>query len=211
MANVTDAFNRADSTTTLGTSDSGHAWTTLLTGAWGIATNRGYKSSSGYGIAYVDPGFANGELIVTMPVVTGEFWIVFRLSDGNNYWRFGRASGAYILRTIQANSSVTPVNHNAFNTVTPAGGDRIRIKFEADDSVNCYVTPSGGSEILTSGAGDTFNLSATKHGFAAYHGTSAPPARWDDLTINEIAAAASGSKLFSRNMASIGALLKAGG
>lgn len=46
MATITDNFNRADSTTSLGSSSEGWSWT-AVGGTWGINTNRAYLVATG--------------------------------------------------------------------------------------------------------------------------------------------------------------------
>lgn len=58
-AAVTDSFDRADSTTTLGTTDTGQTWTYHAasggSSTWGIRSNAAYKvSGSAYAVALID-------------------------------------------------------------------------------------------------------------------------------------------------------------
>lgn len=53
---VYDTFTRADSASSLGTADTGQAWSSVV-GTWGITSNRGYPvTASGTGTAAVDTG-----------------------------------------------------------------------------------------------------------------------------------------------------------
>lgn len=56
-----DTFDRANSTSTLGSADTGQAWT-ARSGTWGVSSNRGYlvtTSPEASYIATVDPGLTN--------------------------------------------------------------------------------------------------------------------------------------------------------
>lgn len=91
-----DTFNRADSTTNLGSTNSGttQAWT-QNSGTWGIQTNRAYISAAADSIATI-AGAADFDLLdVEVDVWTaGDAWLVFRFTDTSNYLRFGGTFGA---------------------------------------------------------------------------------------------------------------------
>lgn len=75
VSNVTDDFNRADSTTSLGTASDGvHAWTAQL-GTWGINSNQGYcpTLSGGGGRATVNYGARDCTLQFTTKVAASNW------------------------------------------------------------------------------------------------------------------------------------------
>jgi hypothetical protein len=88
MANLSDAFNRADSTTSLGSADTGGAWTAQQ-GTWGILSNEGYLATSagdGQCVATLDASSADGTLSAKLSFGNSpDFGLIFRFSDNNNY------------------------------------------------------------------------------------------------------------------------------
>lgn len=91
---VNDGYNRADSTTTLGTSGSGHTYT-VLAGTWGISTNSAYLvSASGTNNMAVTNGAPDAVIKFTTPVAQNNIGAVFRVVDANNFWSL-RATPSY--------------------------------------------------------------------------------------------------------------------
>lgn len=83
---IYDGFNRADSSTTLGSADSGAAWVPQL-GTWGISSNQAYcpSGSSAQGIATQNIGTANYQADVDIATLGDHnSGIVVRASDANN-------------------------------------------------------------------------------------------------------------------------------
>jgi len=93
---VSDSFDRADISSTMGSSDglgtiegvggSGLAWTASV-GTWGIATNRGYCSAlaGGIGIATQDAGASDVYFRSNVYRSAGTAGLVVRYVDANNY------------------------------------------------------------------------------------------------------------------------------
>jgi hypothetical protein len=84
---VEDYFTRADSTTTLGTADTGQTWT-AHTGTWGISSNQAYLATrSGDSVATVDCGKSDIDFTcnVTLGADGTQPGIVFRATDDQNY------------------------------------------------------------------------------------------------------------------------------
>lgn len=131
---VQDSFTRANSITTLGTADTGQAWT-AHSGTWGIISNAAYLvTQSGDSVATVNCGKSDIDFSVDYAGSNVEMGIVFRATDQNNYlllyvngpfnalelWQ--RVSGAYTnlqkpnvgaistsgtLRVVTAGTSIT--------------------------------------------------------------------------------------------------------
>jgi hypothetical protein len=82
----TDSFNRANSTTTLGNTDTGQVWT-AVTGTWGITSNTAYPVTNTLGdLATFDSGLFNGTFGLSVTAgFTQAGGLVFRGSDVNNY------------------------------------------------------------------------------------------------------------------------------
>lgn len=93
---VSDSFNRADSTTTLGSTDSAYggtnaAWQVLDGTVWGINTNRAYcVTPTGTSAVVVDTGVSdNFTLTVSVPVYSNSLTqvrVIWRAIDTNNYF-----------------------------------------------------------------------------------------------------------------------------
>lgn len=123
---VNDTFNRADSASSMGTSDSGHVWTALQH-TWGISSNTAYDtSSSSDGTCYVDSSNADCTLQVTLSTFGSKAGFTFRVQDINNHYIirvqssptdvvcFRRESGTY---NLQASNSIS----------APANGDVVKL------------------------------------------------------------------------------------
>jgi parallel beta-helix repeat protein len=128
-----DTFTRANSSTSLGTSSSGDAWT-ATTGTLGINTNLAYAPGAGTNIAHLD-GDANGSVSVFMPTV-GNAGIVFRLLDSTNYWYYRRhTDGNARLGKVVAGVD-TPMTADVTQAV--AAGNELRVVFQ-DATIKAYV------------------------------------------------------------------------
>ncbi len=183
MSSRTDNFNRADSTTSLGTpSDSGSAWVATQ-GTWGIATNRGYNpGSDSPGSAYLESSAANADVQVTISVVGAHGGLVFRLSDLNNYWLLDVAVSGTKLRLQKYQSGSFGVNFDF--AYTPANGDIIKASFSGS-TINCYLNGS----VVIGPITDAFNSTATKHGLFDF---SENAVRFDDFSIVDTSVAPGG-------------------
>lgn len=90
-----DSFNRANSTTSLGSTDreTVQAWV-QNSGTWGINGNAGYISAAGASIATVAGSADFDYLSVEVPTwASGTAELVFRFTDTSNYLRFGGTVG----------------------------------------------------------------------------------------------------------------------
>jgi hypothetical protein len=98
MATVVDDFNRANSTTSLGTATSGQAWSNVLGDNFGIDTNEAYVHNPSQAtftnfagvpkhVAVIDSGRSNQDINVRVdPSPTSpNFGIVARYVDANNF------------------------------------------------------------------------------------------------------------------------------
>jgi hypothetical protein len=80
-----DLFDRADSSTTLGSADTGQAWQ-VLAGTWGIAANQAYSAvATANGAAVIDCGTPDGVYIVTLATKGTAPRIILRAIDASNY------------------------------------------------------------------------------------------------------------------------------
>lgn len=167
---VLDSFIRADNASVIGTADSGQAWTSN-SGTWGIASNQLYHSAANGGaLATLDSTIADGiveaDLIVT--AAGGEIGLVFRLSDTSNYF-FTSQSGSGTLQKVVTGSATT-----LGNIPNLVAGDHVRIICSGS---SIAVDVNGQIRLQVT---DTFNQTATKHGFYSNFDTAA---RWKNFRV----------------------------
>jgi hypothetical protein len=170
----TDLFNRANSTTTLGS-----PWSALV-GVWGINGNAAYPVSgvgSSTSVAAVDGGLADGTVTATMAaaaVAGNEHGIAFRVVDASNFCALVQTTtfGGWVLRAVVAGSTVS----STFVFASYAAGTVIRL----DLTGSSVAVRANGTLISTVTL--PYNLEATKVGFVAPNGSSV--ARWDSITVD---------------------------
>jgi len=171
VATLSDAFNRADNSSSLGTADTGQTWT-ALNGTWGIDTNKARNYSPGtQAFATVDTGSANitAQLVVTGGTSSGG-GITFRAVDLNNLWFTECDSGQMLLYRVQSGS------YTQIITGMPAvsSGDVIQVITQG----NLITIFRNGSQVGQTT--QSFNNTATKHGLRDYGGAI----RLDDFTLD---------------------------
>ena len=169
---VSDTFTRSNSST-LGTANTGQRWTTHY-GSAGINSNTAQLLSSSV-LATLDSATSTGSVSVRVTVPDDQFWLVVRLTNSTNYWRFGRsASGrAYELQQIRNNSIGSPkISKPA--TRSAQAGDVLRCEL-GNPGIECSV--NGVVVVRTS---DEFNDEATRVGLAGVSSN----ARFDNLVVN---------------------------
>lgn len=166
---VSDSFNRADTTTSLGTADTGQAWTNLGNGM-GITGNKAYAPSAN-NLAY------HGALIVAQANVAVSFvhspalsfsGVLGRWSDENNHWRLD----------MNDDNNWRLLRRNAGTFTVPASGTtavRGRLKLTMSGS---SITVHIESTLLAS-ITDSFNSTATTHGICS----ESPLERYEDFLI----------------------------
>lgn len=170
---VYDSFNRDDNAESLGTADTGQAWT-AINGVWGINSNcaKVVTDSGARNIAVVDSGAADGNVQVTcvdIPSLYGG--LAFRVVDINNYIRFTRYSSTqYEVRKYVENVSTVVKMY----TVTPAAGDVLKVMLEGST-----ITPHINGVALESVEIAEF-AAATKHGLMTDNSINP---RYDDFLV----------------------------
>jgi hypothetical protein len=167
---ISDSFNRADSSTTLGSADTGQTWT-ALGGVWGIASNQARCfSNSTQSHAVVDAGLTNVTVQVTMSTVAGAAGgLCWRAADPSNLWMWEAGNG--LVYKVSGGSYTGVLGQNA--GLTAASGDVIKVV----TSGNVHTFYKNGTQVGT--LTDAFNSTATKHGLRDYNGLS----RFDDFTV----------------------------
>lgn len=179
--NRSDDFNRADSTSSLGSpSDGGSAWSALA-GTWGINTNRGYSPSGGQAVAVLEASAADVRLEAVIQTAGSDYGLVVRASDNSNYWLLAITATNFVLYRKEAGSFTNETSGPA----ATVNGDTVR--FEANGtSLKGYLN---GVEKLSFTS--SFNQSATQHGIRS---NTDAVVRFDDLTITDLSPAGAGPR-----------------
>jgi hypothetical protein len=163
---IRDTFTRPDSTTTLGATDTGQTWSTLV-GTWGISGGAGYASAApDYSFAVFDAARADYTLSVRVPVTAATLGLVFRAVDAQNLWTW-ESSGMY--------KTVGNVATQFFASGGWVAGDTL--------SVVCSASNVSGYKngVLMGSVTDAALQTATKVGI--YVGPGATGVRFDDLAL----------------------------
>ena len=137
---ASDNFNRADSTTTLGTSSGGQAWT-ARSGTWGINSNGGYVVTGSDVVATVDVGRSQ-DFTANISMNSAPNWpgLVVRCADASNYYwvELGGGSGTQLsrrmagARTVLAETSNTRVAWQSVSVVVTDNGSGTRFVVTVD-------------------------------------------------------------------------------
>lgn len=175
---VSDAFTRADSTSTMGNADTGQSWAN--TGAtYGISSNKGYLVSvpGTLTAAYVNSAVSDCTVSVSVAMGAGatSVALVFR-GDGtnSNWWAFGANSGSACVlynkvggsfNTLATGTTVLALN-TTYTLSVVLSGTSIVCKVGGSTEPNCSITNS------------TFQTN-TRHGFAQ----SVVTTRFDDFLV----------------------------
>jgi hypothetical protein len=175
-----DTFTRADSSTSLGVMEEpagyGYAWeiTTGSPTGWGINGNAAYHPGGDYGIATIAAAAAAATSMTVSAGADEEFWLMFRVIDGSNYYRFGHtgADPTYIVQKIKAAGLGTIATSLSFATADAADGDVVMVATRENDGFDCWVN---GTRLF--GCGDPEWYTSYRVGFGAYGNT--------DLRISE--------------------------
>jgi len=164
-AGVTDSFNRADSTTTMGNADTGQTWVPN-SGTWGISSNKArLVTGTSQATTVLDSGLSDCTIEVTLS--TFEYsGLCFRSTDDNNHFLTNAGS-------LSRREGGTFTKINDFSQGF-ASGDTIKVVLSSS-SITVY---RNGSSVLS--ATSSFNQSETFHGLRTNAGTNA---RFDDFSI----------------------------
>lgn len=161
---VWDSFNRTDSATLLGSTETGQAWT-ALSGLWGISGNSAYEvNNTGQAITVVETGVSDCTVSATLLAIQ-DTGLCFRVTDNDNNFvtnpsgLFRKQFGAY-------------THIGSFPSIN--SGDRLAVVL----SGSTITVKVNGTAVLS--VTDTFNQTATKHGLRAHN---SPLARFDDFEV----------------------------
>ncbi len=169
---ITDEFTRADSTTNLGSCDQAIPWVQSAgTGAMGISSNQAYLSTTDHSansfegpLAYIDHGWSDGtieaDLYGDVLGVVDDPGLVFRFTDSANFFM------AFLTKSIGVQIELDKVVAGVITTLSTtnitAGTGPWHVKYTlAGSSITVLV-----NGVDTNTDIDSFNQTATKHGFA---------------------------------------------
>lgn len=180
---VTDDFNRADSTTTLGSATTGHVWVPFTGTVWGISSNKAYiqNSAGSQTIAYVETGVADVTIEVTVNKSDAtnsinRMGVAFRISDESNYLfaKFTGSNQLAIFKVVAGSGTQLGTT-----TVTFSNNSVLKVVLSGNQ-ISAYQNGLLKVGPLT----ESFNQTATKHGLVWEAGGQAiTVCRWDDFSI----------------------------
>lgn len=184
MANLSDSFNRADNTSSLGTADSGQTWTAQL-GTWGISSNQAYVSAAnGQNSAVLDASSATGTAAVAIgagtTATTWDMGVVGRATDVNNYY-LAQFSQSGVILYKQVSGGFTSIGTAS---VTIAVGDTVSLTCSGS---TITILVNGVSKVSVT---DTTFSSPTKWGLRWW--TSDNTFRYDNFAFTDAGGGASG-------------------
>lgn len=175
-----DTFNRADSASTLGSADTGQAWT-AVSGTWGISSNKGYlvtTTPEASRVATIDPGLTNFVLScdVTLGATRVNTGILLKYIDASNHVIvnfYDPSSADPSDFTIQvANSGTYTVRRAFYNPsfYTPGGSHALRVLMRGDYILaECQGRPI---QYTLTGAESSKFAAYTPIGIRSYRGTN---------------------------------------
>lgn len=178
---VSDTFDRADSTTSLGTADTGQAWTVLTGATWGVQTNRAYMGGGGdHNPAIVESGASDVKVSATVYPNTDNprGGLSFRVVDVSNFFFLRSYATVWQLNVTEAGTTTTI----AQSSVSPVGGQAHAVEITCSGStITCKVD---GATIIT--ATSSLFLTATKHGLENANGSFYGATRWDNFKVEAL-------------------------
>jgi hypothetical protein len=173
-----DTFNRADTITGLGTSDSGHTWTKAQGDELGISSNEAYLPTGGSNSkAIVNIGVSDfyAEVIFTDGAVSGgEGFLMFRYGGTGNFWRVGHYNGRLTLQKLVG--GVLSTKNLGAHKNNISNGDRIGIECRGN-SIKLYR-----NDMFLYETTDSFQSTSTNIGLS----TSRTTAKFNNLLVKTV-------------------------
>ncbi|WP_018640715.1 DNRLRE domain-containing protein, partial [Parafrankia elaeagni] len=122
-----DSVTRANSTTSLGSTDNGEKWLPSTNTVWGVSGNSAYlvTASGNRNVATVS-GSSDGAFSFTMPAAQGGVGLAFRYADVANYWRLVAQPGSGNWQLVKRDDGVETTVATAAGCCT--AGDVLRIE-----------------------------------------------------------------------------------
>ena len=182
LAPITDSFNRADSVTNLGTTDTGQPWLPLV-GTSGIASNmaRAYSNSARAG---VDLGIANMSVSVDYVAAASYVGLFVRWVDKDNYIFVDTQTGSEfrLYKVIAGTLSVV----GGVNPSNVGSGKRLTLEAFDDGTKTIVRRYVDGVLIATDWISDANRPHGTIGGLSL--GGNSQTARFDNFELKEITA-----------------------
>jgi hypothetical protein len=176
----TDSFNRASTSSSLGTAETGQPWQ-ILNGSWRINSNRAEAIGSGNQNAVIDSGESDGSLKAKLKGNGGNSaWLTFRASNAQNYFFAEVRSDQNSINLYRRqNDQNTPLGTAPISYVE---GGEVKATFTGS-SIEIFY--NGASKLK---AVDAFNQTATRHGIGSWYTGS-----WHDDVSFETSTAGGGN------------------
>lgn len=178
---LSDPFDRANSTTTMGTAPTGQVWSPQ-TGTWGISANRAYNTSTGASVTtLIDTGLVDVDATCIINHASGTYLpglVVRGLNDANRLGGYINASGDQVV-LYKSDAGATSIITQAAMTVDYGVDYTVRI-LAVGTSIRVFV---GGTERITHtlAGGDATKFTDPTYTRVGFRGNS--ETRWDDLTV----------------------------
>lgn len=171
-----DSFTRADSASTLGTSEVGGKTWTANTGTWGVSSGAAYTvTGASADIASIDTSITDMQVEGKLTYSGTQPGLVFRYQDASNYYYVEPfSSGARIQKRVAGSTSTVVSTGSGF-----ASGDYFGASIYGSQ-INLL---HNGSIVAT--ATDTALTAGTKAGMRA--GSANSTDRWDDFSVASLA------------------------
>lgn len=189
MVTLADNFDRANSSTSLGSTSTGAVPWSALSGTWGILTNRGYVAVSigggGQNEAVVDTGSADGTTGVKLATVGAAafFGLCFRATDASNHYVFEGSNGTRARVYKKVAGAYTLLGQSAEN-VYYASLDLIEVVLSGS---SITVKRNGATLVALS---DATYTTQTKHGLHLVGSSSSNSTYFDDFVFTDPAGVA---------------------
>lgn len=190
-ASWVDTFTRADSATTLGSTEAPVVAWNPVTGTWGIGANGARLVTSGgtHNVAGLDTGHADGVLTVTFSTRADQMGVAFRIVDANNFLllkiftAFGTAQLFKVVAGVQTavGSFFSSDIANGCSYLIAMRGSTITVASKSSSGLFAHRTTQTVTDHQT----------ATVHGLYAIAAVAGGTARWDNLTFEMAALGAS--------------------
>lgn len=172
---IKDSFNRADSATTLGNTETGQTWV-AQSAAWGTSGNAAYLTA-GSSRTVISTAISNNYAVqITLKTVTSLDnlqRVIFRYVDTSNELYFGKATAAQYQLVKRVAGSATTL---ATIPQAPANGDVLRVEVRGSN----IIAKINGVTVAT--VNDAANQSGT--GFGLFSADNV--GRFDDFVVEGI-------------------------
>lgn len=169
-----DDFDRADSTTGLGTTLDGKTWVQIYAApnVIGISGNKAYNAGSSNSIAILDVGLEAYSVSAVLAEIGTQGWIVANRKDAARFWRFGTYSGHLAIERYNGGKDIDGIA--PAGTIAPSPGDVLRIDVSGH-SAKFYWN----GELIYTADGTLFHAATT----VGIQATGATPTKFDAFCV----------------------------